>query len=82
MNCPPCKRSPGIRRQRGAALIVALLVFALCAALIAAMQGELTRVYQRGANLFLAEQGYAYRIVESDSLFDAKSDSVQSGVAT
>jgi general secretion pathway protein K len=40
--------------------VVALLVFALCAALIVAMKGEFTRLYQRGANLFLAEQAYAY----------------------
>ena len=34
---PPCSRRPNIGRQRGAALVVALLVFALCAALIVAM---------------------------------------------
>ncbi len=56
MSCRPC--SP--RRQQGAALVVAMLVFALCAALIVAMKGEFTRFYQRGVNLFLAEQSYAY----------------------
>ena len=47
-------------RQRGAALVVAMLVFALCAALIVAMKSEFTRFYQRGANLFLSEQAHAY----------------------
>ena len=56
MHCPPCNAG----RQRGAALIVALLVFALCTALIVAMKGEFTRFYQRGANLFLSEQANAY----------------------
>jgi general secretion pathway protein K len=59
MNCPasnprlPC-------RQKGAALVVAMLVFALCTALIVAMKGDFTRLYQRSANTFLAEQAYAY----------------------
>lgn len=56
MRCPPCS---GLR-QRGAALVVALLVFALCAALVVAMQLEFTRYYQRAANVLLAEQAYAY----------------------
>ena len=47
-------------RQRGAALVVAMLVFALCAALIVAMKSEFTRFYQRGANMFLSEQAQAY----------------------
>jgi general secretion pathway protein K len=47
-------------RQRGAALVVALLIFALCTALIVAMKSEFTLYYQRGANLFHGEQAYAY----------------------
>jgi general secretion pathway protein K len=47
-------------RQKGAALVVAMLVFALCTALIVAMKGDFTRLYQRSANTFLAEQAYAY----------------------
>tara|TARA_R110002110_G_scaffold91264_2_gene237544 strand:- start:165965 stop:167005 length:1041 start_codon:yes stop_codon:yes gene_type:complete len=47
-------------RQRGAALVVAMLVFALCTALVVAMKSELNRVYQRGSNLFRGEQAYAY----------------------
>ena len=46
--------------QSGAALIVALLVFALCTALVVAMESEFNRFYQRGANILLAEQANAY----------------------
>jgi general secretion pathway protein K len=54
-----CRRFSA-RREGGAALIVALLVFALCTAVIVAMKVEFTRFYQRSANLFLAEQVQAY----------------------
>ncbi|MEM8563127.1 MAG: type II secretion system minor pseudopilin GspK [Pseudomonadota bacterium] len=47
-------------RQRGAALVVALLIFALCAALVIAMASEFNRYYQRGANILLSEQASAY----------------------
>jgi len=59
MHCP---RSRLVRRraEAGAALVVAMLVFAICAALIVAMQREFTLFYQRGANSLQAEQGYAY----------------------
>ncbi|MEP1470631.1 MAG: type II secretion system minor pseudopilin GspK [Halieaceae bacterium] len=57
-----CRRfnyyAPG--SQSGAALVVAMLVFAICAALIVAMQREFILFYQRGANNLQAEQGYAY----------------------
>jgi general secretion pathway protein K len=46
--------------QGGAALVVALLIFALSTALIVAMKSEFNLFYQRGANLFMAEQAYAY----------------------
>ena len=46
--------------QQGAALVVALLVFALCTALVVAMELEFNRFYQRGANALLAEQAEAY----------------------
>ncbi|MEQ9395175.1 type II secretion system minor pseudopilin GspK [Haliea sp.] len=59
MHCRPCEpRHPDA--QRGVALVVALLVFGLSAALLVAMQSEFTLFYQRGSNLFLAEQGHAY----------------------
>lgn len=48
------------RREQGAALIVALLVFALCAALLVGLQREFTLQMQRGANTFLSEQAWAY----------------------
>ena len=47
-------------RERGAALVMALLIFAVSAALIVAMKSDFERVYQRGANIFLAEQSRAY----------------------
>jgi general secretion pathway protein K len=56
MRCPRCN----LTAQRGVALVVALLVFGLCAALMVAMQREFTLFAQRGANLFLQDQGYAY----------------------
>jgi len=57
----PRSDRPGIPlAERGAALIVALLVFALCAALVVAMEVEFNRFYQRGANILLAEQSRAY----------------------
>ncbi len=55
----PCLRSSR-PSQGGAALIVALLVFALCAALVVAMEVEFNRFYQRGANILVAEQANAY----------------------
>lgn len=52
------RRSP--RRQRGVALVVAMLVFALAAVLLVGLQREFTLFYQRSANLLLAEQAQAY----------------------
>ena len=51
-----CLHRSAMGRQRGAALVVAMLVFAMCTALIVAMKGDFTRLYQRSANIFLAEQ--------------------------
>lgn len=59
MHCPRSSLSQR-RTEAGAALVVAMLVFAICAALIVAMQREFTLFYQRGANSLQAEQGYAY----------------------
>ena len=47
-------------RQRGAALIVAMLIFALAASLVVAMRSEFNRFYQRSANLLSDEQIQAY----------------------
>jgi general secretion pathway protein K len=60
MNFRRYRAQHSIDRQRGAALVVALLVFALCTALIVAMKGEFDRFYQRAANVMQAEQAYAY----------------------
>jgi general secretion pathway protein K len=60
MHCRRFEAGPRPAAQRGAALVVALLVFGLSAALLVAMKSEFTLFYQRGSNLFLAEQGYAY----------------------
>lgn len=59
MHCLQSKLGPG-HRQRGAALIVAMLVFALCAAIAVAMSREFTLFSQRAGNLFHSEQAYAY----------------------
>ncbi len=56
MNC----REINTRAQSGAALVVAMLVFALCTALIVAMKSEFDLYYQRGANGVISEQIYAY----------------------
>ena len=48
------------KSQSGAALIVALLIFALCTALIVAMKSDFDLYYQRGANAAISEQIYAY----------------------
>lgn len=41
-------------------MIVAMLVFAVSAALVVAMRGEFLRFYQRNANILMAEQSQAY----------------------
>lgn len=62
MYCRPSKvsRSSMGTGQRGAALIVALLVFALAAALMVGLQRDFTLQMQRGGNGFVIEQGWAY----------------------
>lgn len=47
-------------RQGGAALVAAMLVFAISAALIVAMQSDFTRLYQRSSNIFIDEQSRSY----------------------
>ncbi len=44
--------------------------------------GSRDQEFAERRQLFLTEQGYAYRIVESGSLPDSKSESVQSGVSS
>lgn len=55
-----CNAHLPTRRERGAALILAMLVFALATALVVAMKGDFDRFFQRSANLLLDEQAQAY----------------------
>lgn len=48
------------RRQAGAALVVAMLVFALSTALVVAMKSQFNRYFQRSGSILLAEQAEAY----------------------
>jgi general secretion pathway protein K len=59
MYCPVAEMSLP-RRQRGVALVVAMLVFAICAALLVALQRDFTLAYQRASNRFVAEQSWSY----------------------
>ena len=60
MYCRHCRSQFLSSRQRGAALIFAMLVFALAAALVVAMKGEFERFYQRSGNILLDGQAQAY----------------------
>ncbi len=53
-----CRR--GRRQQRGAAMVVAMLVFAMAAVLVVAMKSNFQRFYQRASNVLFAEQAHAY----------------------
>ncbi len=56
-----CRRSSyNVSTQRGAALVLALLVFAVSAVLIVAMTRDFNRIYQQASNIFLASQSNAY----------------------
>lgn len=60
MHCRRSECRPQGYRQRGAALVVAMLIFALAAALVVAMKSEFDRFYQRSANILTDEQVQAY----------------------
>ena len=79
MSCRPLNAS---RPQRGAALIIAMLVFALSATLLVALQREFSLALQRGTNQLFSEQAWAYLIgaeelaklaLQADHLLDARS---------
>ena len=53
----PCKAQG---RQSGAALVIAMLVFAMSAALVVAMQSEFSRLFARSAGVLIGEQAHAY----------------------
>lgn len=65
MSCRPSE-SRSIAAQRGAALVVALLVFAVAAALMVGLQRDFTLQFQRGSNVFLGEQAWAYLMGAED----------------
>ena len=52
-----CRHS---NKQRGAALVIALLVFALAAALMVGVQRDFNLQLQRSTNTFFAEQGWSF----------------------
>jgi len=57
---PSSKRERAGHSQRGAALVIALLVFALAAALMVGVQRDFTLQLQRSTNTFFAEQGWSF----------------------
>jgi len=77
----PRYKSP--RAEGGAALVVAMLVFALVAALMVGMQRDFTLTLQRGTHQLFSEQAWAYLIgaeelavvaLQADSRADARAE--------
>ena len=73
------------RAEGGAALVVAMLVFALVAALMVGLQRDFTLTLQRGAHQLFSEQAWAYLIgaeelaalaLQADSRADARAEVV------
>ena len=56
------RRSKSTQSERGAALVVAMLVFALVAALMVGLQRDFTLTLQRGTHQLFSEQAWAYLI--------------------
>ena len=78
MSCPPPKPDAS---QNGAALVVAMLVFALVSALLVGLQRDFSLTLQRGTNQLFSEQAWAYLIgaeglaalaLQADSREDAR----------
>ena len=82
-----CRRS---NKQQGAALVIALLVFALAAALMVGVQRDFNLQLQRSTNTFFAEQGWSFLLgaetlaelalrfdVDEDAKSDTPVDSLQ-----
>ena len=59
-------RRHAFTQQRGAALVVALLIFAVAAALMVGLQRDFTLHAQRAANAFVQEQGWQYLLGAED----------------
>ena len=77
----PRYKSP--RAESGAALVVAMLVFALVAALMVGLQRDFTLTLQRGTHQLFSEQAWAYLIgaeelaavaLQADSRADARAE--------
>lgn len=49
-----------LKQQRGAALVVALLIFAVCAAIMVSMQREFNLFYRQVGNLVVSDQAQSY----------------------
>ena len=71
------------RAERGAALVVAMLVFALVAALMVGLQRDFTLTLQRGTHQLFSEQAWAYLMgaeglaamaLQADSRADARAE--------
>ena len=56
------RRSKSTQSERGAALVLAMLVFALVAALMVGLQRDFTLTLQRGTHQLFSEQAWAYLI--------------------
>ena len=82
-----CRHS---NKQQGAALVIALLVFALAAALMVGVQRDFNLQLQRSTNTFFAEQGWSFLLgaetlaelalrldVDEDAKSDTPVDSLQ-----
>ena len=90
MSCLPSnKRHLANDAQTGAALVIALLVFALSAALMVGVQRDFSLQLQRSTNTFFAEQGWSFLLgaeslaelalrldADEDGLSDAPVDSL------
>ncbi len=77
------RRSKSSRSERGAALVVAMFVFALVAALMVGLQRDFTLTLQRGTHQLFSEQAWAYLIgaeelaavaLQADSRADARAE--------
>jgi len=75
--------STPVSRQKGAALVVALLVFAIAAALMVGLQRDFTLAMQRGSHSLVKEQAWAYLMgtenlaeiaLQMDRITDAERD--------
>ena len=78
-----CLRHKSFRAEGGAALVVAMLVFALVAALMVGLQRDFTLTLQRGTHQLFSEQAWAYLMgaeglaalaLQADSRADARAE--------